>query len=251
MELSEEARKNRAHWDKESDAYEAQHAAQLARTPMGWGTWSIPEEQLRVLGEVRNKDVLEFGCGAARWSIALAREGARVTGLDNSARQLEHAREQMRTANVDFPLLHASAEHVPLPDAIFDIIFCDHGAMTFADPYKAIPEAARLLRPGGKFAFSHETPLHFTCWNQAEDRVDTCLHAHYFEQRSSDDGSSVVFMLPYGEWIRLFVENRFTVERLIELRPPEGATTSYTEFASYEWARTWPAEQIWVLRLSP
>jgi ubiquinone/menaquinone biosynthesis C-methylase UbiE len=159
--LTEHARRNRVYWDAESDEYEAQHSAQLEREPRSWGVWSIPESELNVLGDVRDKDVLEFGCGAARWSIALSRLGARCVGLDNSARQLEHARRLMADAGIDFPLVHASAESAPLPDASFDIVFCDHGAMSFADPHRTVPEAARLLRPGGLLAFSAETPLHF------------------------------------------------------------------------------------------
>ena len=121
--------------------------------------WQLPESELQILGDVAGKDVLEYGCGAAQWSILLARRGARLVGLDNSARQLEHARELMAEAGVDFPLVHAGAEQVPLADATFDVVFCDHGAMTFADPYLTVPEVARLLRPGGLFAFSHSTPL--------------------------------------------------------------------------------------------
>ena len=111
---------------------------------MAWGVWQIPEAELRVLGDVRDRDILEFGCGAAQWSIALAQAGARPVGLDLSERQLEHARTLMARAGVDFPLVHASAEAVPLPDASFDIVFCDHGAMTFADP-----RTGRCPRPRG------------------------------------------------------------------------------------------------------
>src|ERR1700728_2209795 len=139
---------------------------------MAWGCWSVPESQLHVLGNVSGKDVLELGCGAARWAIALAKRGARVVGLDVSARQLEHARRNMRDACVDFPLVHASAEAVPLADASFDIVFCDHGAMTFCDPSRTVPEAARLLRRGGLLAFSAATPILNLCWNDSEDRVD-------------------------------------------------------------------------------
>ena len=101
---------------------------------MAWGTSQIPEVELHILGEVEGRDILEFGCGAAQWSIALAQHGARPVGLDLSERQLEHARRLMAEAGVSFPLIHGSAEAVPLPDASFDIVFCDHGAMTFADP---------------------------------------------------------------------------------------------------------------------
>jgi SAM-dependent methyltransferase len=209
--------------------------------------WSIPESELHVLGDVRDKDVLELGCGGAQWSIALTKLGARSVGLDNSARQLEHARRLMAGAGVEFPLVHASAESVPLADARFDIVFCDHGAMTFADPERTVPEAARLLRAGGLFAFSAHTPLHFICWDELEDRIGDRLRANYFES-TSDDGEAVAFSRPFGEWIRLFRRHGFAIEDLIELRPPEGATSTYTDYVTYDWARAWPAEQIWRLR---
>ena len=98
------------------------HAAALAGThAMAWGLFRIPEDELQVLGEVAGKDILEFGCGAARWSIALAQAGARPVGLDLSPRQLQHARRLLQEAGVDFPLIEASAEDVPLPDGSFDL----------------------------------------------------------------------------------------------------------------------------------
>lgn len=215
---------------------------------MGWGTYSIPEARLGVLGDVRGKDILEFGCGGAQWAISLTLAGARCTALDVSERQLEHARRNMEQATVDFPLVRASAESVPLPDASFDIVFCDHGAMTFADPFKTVPEASRLLRRGGTFAFSAGTPLHFICWDDTSHSVSATLQTEYFGHRCSDDGQSVIFSLEYGEWIRLFRRNGLSIEDLIELRPDEGAGTTYTDFAAPEWARRWPAEHIWRLR---
>lgn len=212
---------------------------------MAWGTWSIPESELHILGDVRGKDVLELGCGGAQWSIALAKLGARCVALDNSERQLEHAQQAVKQANAGVTLLHANAESVPLADASFDIVFCDHGAMVFTDPQRSVPEVARLLRTGGLFAFSIETPLHFICWDD-NDKLHSSLQQNYFEMRSLtvEDGS-VCFNLPYGEWIRLFRSNGFVIEDLIELRPPEGAQSTYEEFAPYEWARKWPADQIW------
>ena len=131
--------RNRASWDAYSDEYQANTAASWPTAAAGLGYLADPESELRILGDVAGKDILEFGCGAAQWSIALAQAGARPVGLDLSARQLEHARRLMAEAGVDFPLIHGSAEAVPLPDASFDIVFCDHGAMTFADPYRTVP----------------------------------------------------------------------------------------------------------------
>jgi SAM-dependent methyltransferase len=249
MTTFEHAQKNRAHWDAQSDTYQARHGAQLARHPMAWGVWSISEDELHVLDDVAGKDVLEFGCGGAQWSIALTKRGARCVGLDNSERQLAYARRNMQDAGVEFPLVHAAAENVPLPDDSFDVVFCDHGAMTFADPYSTVPEVARLLRPGGLLAFSHETPLHFICWDSSADAISSTLQTNYFEHHASDDGASVCFSLPHGEWIRLFRRHGFIIEDLIELRPPEGAQSTYNEFVTYEWAGNWPAEQIWRVRL--
>lgn len=212
------------------------------------GTAQIPEEDLRVLGDVEGKDILEFGCGAAQWSIALAQRGARPVGLDFSGRQLEHARRLMAEAGVDFPLVQASAEAVPLPDASFDIVFCDHGAMTFADPYRTVPEAARLLRPGGLFAFNHGSPIETICWPLDADEVGDRLALDYFGMHAIDDGENISFQLPYGEWIRLFRANGLSVEDLIEPRPGPEATSTYRSTEQLAWARRWPSECIWRLR---
>lgn len=246
--LNDHVAANRAHWDRKSDEYQAAHGGQLAANPMAWGVWSNPEDELHVLGDVAGKDVLEFGCGAAQWSIALTKRGARCVGLDNSEGQLAHARRNQHAVGIEFPLVHASAESVPLPGGSFDIVFCDHGAMSFCDPLRTVPEAARLLRPGGLLAFSASTPVHFICWDKESDAVGTTLQANYFEDRRDDDGSSVVFSLPYGEWIKLFRDNGFQIESLVELRAPKDAATSYTDFVTYDWASRWPAEQIWRVR---
>jgi SAM-dependent methyltransferase len=247
--LTEHAARNREMWDGYSDEYQAKHGDELAASGgLAWGTTQIPEADLQVLGEVAGRDILELGCGAAQWSIALAKRGARPVGLDLSDRQLAHARRLMADAGVDFPLIHASAEQVPLPDAGFDIVFCDHGAMTFADPYRTVPEVARLLRPGGLFAFNHHSPIESICWPLGAEEVGDRLALDYFGLHQVEDSEDVWFQLPYGEWIRLFRANGFIVEDLIEPRPAADATSSYRSPSELAWARRWPAEEIWRLR---
>ena len=248
VSLSRHAAKNRAFWERQSDAYQKRHAAQLAENAgLAWGVWQIPEAELRVLGDVAGKDVLELGCGAGQWSISIAKLGARPVGLDLSSRQLEHARRAMAAAGVEFPLVEASAEDVPLADAGFDIVFCDHGAFNFADPRRLVPQCARLLRPEGLLAFSMVTPVLDIFWDNEREAVGDRPRNDYFEHRGFEEEEGVDFQLPYGEWIRLFRASGFVVEDLVELRPPPDASTSY-DLVPLDWARRLPAEHIWKAR---
>ncbi len=247
-ELSDESRVNQAAWDEAADDYQVRHSALLSVPELSWGVWGIPETRLNVLGDVTGKDILELGAGAAQWSILLARQGARPVALDISERQLVHARKLMRDAGVEFPLVHASSESVPLPDRRFDIVFTDHGGMTYGNPERTVPEAARLLRPGGLFAFLVASPLLTVCYDAERQEVRSELQRNYFELGRWEDDGLVAYQLPYGEWIRIFRKHGFVVEDLIELRPDPAAATSYNNFVSHDWARRWPAECLWKLR---
>jgi SAM-dependent methyltransferase len=248
--VSNESLRNRAYWDRTSDEYQERHGAFIGRPEPRWGIWQIPESELKVLGDVAGLDVLELGCGAAQWSILLARQGARVVGLDNSERQLEHARKAMGEAGLDFPLVHASAEDVPLPEGSFDVVFSDYGAMSWADPYRTVPEVARLLRPDGLLAFSTTSPFASVCLSGADgDLIDATLKRDYFGlHRDQNDDEAVYYALSYGAWIRLFRSNGLTVEDLIEPQPAADATSTYWEPTELEWARRWPSESIWKAR---
>ncbi|HVN60691.1 MAG TPA: class I SAM-dependent methyltransferase [Gaiellaceae bacterium] len=240
---SSDAERNRAFWDARADEYQETHREHIGRPEPRWGIWQLPERELQVLGDVAGKDVLELGCGAAQWSILLAAQGARCVGLDNSERQLAHA----RAAGAGFPLVHGSAESLPFADGSFDLVFCDHGAMSFADPRLVVPEVARVLRGGGLFAFSITSSLAWICWDDETDGVVPELRADYFGlHRHEGSHGSVSFQLPVGEWIRLFRANGLVVEDLIEPQPPGDATTTYG--FDLAWARRWPLEQIWKAR---
>jgi SAM-dependent methyltransferase len=246
---SRHERHNRAFWDDDADDYQAAHGGQLAAAPLAWGSFRRPEAELRVLGDVVHRDVLELGCGAAQWSIGLARNGARCVGLDISGAQLRHARAAIAGAGVTVPLVHASGEAPPFAAESFDVVFCDHGAMSFCDPYRTVPAVARLLRPGGLLAFLTSTPLLYLTYDAPRDRQTRELRADYDElgEMVYDDGT-IDFVLPPGAWIRLLREHGLVVEDLVELVAPPGATTTYTDYVPKRWATRWPAEQIWVAR---
>jgi SAM-dependent methyltransferase len=252
-ELTEHARANRAFWDALADKYQREHGEFIGAPDPRWGMWQLPEDELKILGDIAGRDVLELGCGGAQWSIRLSQRGARVTGLDNSAAQLEHARRNVAEAGVEVELVHASGEALPFEDATFDVVFCDYGAMLFADPYLTVPEVARVLRRGGTFAFSDLTPFNVLFYDDEheDEMADRPVRDYFGLHRIEWSDGLVEFNLPYGEWIRLFVRNGLEVLDLVEVQPPPGARTTYRTEADTAWARRWPMEHIWVTRRRP
>jgi SAM-dependent methyltransferase len=254
-EASEHVRKNREHWERESDEYQERNRAQLNRWDhLGWGVYDAPEDEIGALGDVAGLQALELGCGACQFGIKVAMRGAAVTGLDFSITQLRHAFEHFEETGVGFPVVQANGERLPFRDESFDLVFCDHGVMGFADPSLTVPEVARVLRRGGRFVFNGTTPWIWVAWGAQEEELPPTreMRSDYFGLRSLDieDPSwrTTEFQLTYGDWIRLFRANGLAIEDLIELRPNENASTTYDDYAPLEWARAFPAEHIWQVR---
>ena len=240
--------KNREFWNSTSDAYQARHGAALTERAMAWGVWRVLESELGVLGPVEGRAVLELGCGAAQWTLALLRVGARAVGLDLSEEQLAHARNLSQCVDTCAPLVQGNAAQLPFRDAVFDVVFCDHGAMVFAPPESSVAEASRVLKPAGLFAFCMSTPVRDICVDPDRGEVTSTLVANYFELSALDDGQTVEYQLPYGEWIRLFRRHGLAVEDLVEIQAPADCKTTYADFVPAGWARKWPAEHVWKLR---
>src|SRR5438270_3161926 len=192
-ELSEHVRRNRVHWDARAAEYVGPGERAWARNEPTWGIWRVPDSELRVLPEdLADKDAIELGCGTAYVSAWLARRGARVVGIDNSAAQLATARRLQREHGLELTLIHGNAERVPYPDASFDLAISEYGACLWADPYRWIPEAARLLRPGGRLVFLTNGFVLMLCAPDedgvpaGEQLVRPAFGMHRFEWSSDD-----------------------------------------------------------------
>ena len=233
-ELPEHVRRNRAEWDSWAHEYVANGEVSWALAPGDekWGIWNLPERELRFLpDDLDGKDTIELGCGTGYVSAWLARRGARPVGIDNSERQLATARRLQREHGLDFPLIHGNAEHVPFPDESFDLVISEYGASIWADPDRWVPEAARVLRGGGRLIFLVNGLLLMLAMpdeeRPASNELLRPLRALRRLEWSEDD--SVNFHLSHGDWIDLLRGNGLTVERLAELYPPDGATTTEPE----------------------
>lgn len=250
-ELPDHVRRNRQAWDRFAPEYAESGRRSWGQAEPTWGIWAVPESALRVLPDsLQGRDAIELGCGTAYVSAWLARRGARPVGIDNSESQLATARRFQGEFGIEFPLIHGNAETVPLPCKSFDLAISEYGASIWCDPYKWIPEAARLLRPGGELVFLCNSAL-LMLFVPDEDGVaagEQLLRSYFGMHRFEWPGDeSVEFHLGHGEMIQLLRDCGFDVEQLIEIRPPEGSTTRYP-FVTLEWARRWPCEEIWKAR---
>jgi SAM-dependent methyltransferase len=246
MGWSEDAARNRELWTKANADYTDRKALSSWEREPSWGIWKIPDAELGVLGDVAGLDVVELGCGTAYVSAWLARGGARPIGVDVTPAQLETARRCMRETGLEFPLVEADAGATGLPDSSADLVVSEYGASIWVDPYRWVPEAARLLRPSGRLVFMCSSTLAILCSPDEDDKVvETLQRPQKGMDRFEWDG--VEFHLSHGERIDLLRANGFELERLIELYAPEGASDhEYYDFVSVEWAKRWPAEEIWI-----
>lgn len=231
-------------------ARQAEYGAAMWAGEPNWGDWSVPEAELRLLPDVAGLDTIELGCGTAYFSGWLARAGARPVALDASARQLDLARDLQARHGVEFPLVLADAEQVPYPDASFDLALSEYGASSWCDPERWVPEAARLLRPGGLLVFLAVSPILTLCSSPdgSAPAGDRLLRPYFgLHEVETPAFGTTEFQLPYGQWVRVLRAAGLAVERLEEIRAPAGATTPWP-FVDAAWAHRWPSECVWVSR---
>ena len=250
MSSSDYVRQNVAHWTQANAEYTDAAAAEAwASDEIIWGIFGATESELNVLGDIRGLDIVELGCGTAYFSAWLAKRGARVVGVDPTPAQLETARRMQRETGIEFPLIEAPGEDVPLPDESFDIVHSEYGASIWADPFRWIPEAARLARPGGRLIFLRNSTIQLLCMTLEGIGEQLVRPQRGLYRLEWPDTGEVEFHLPTGEQLDLLRANGFELERLIELFAPEDAEThSYYVHVTAAWAKQWPHEEVWVAR---
>jgi SAM-dependent methyltransferase len=253
-ELAEHVAQNRRHWDGMAHEWVA-NGERGWRSEPTWGMWDIPEADVRMLpDDMTGLDAIELGCGTGYVSAWMARRGARVVSIDNSERQLATARRLADEHGIDLTLVHGDAERVPYPDASFDVAISEYGAAIWCDPHVWVPEAHRLLRPGGSLLMLGTAPLAMVC--SPVDGTLPCterLERDYFTLHrldwtdAVDEPGGIEFNLPVSGWFRLFRDTGFDVVDYLELRAPApGPEVNY--FATADWAHRFPSEQVWKVR---
>jgi SAM-dependent methyltransferase len=250
-ELPDSVARNIAAWTKSNSDYTDRSAADAwGSEQVTWGVFGVPESSIGAIGEVTGLDVVELGCGTAYFSAWLARQGARPVGVDPTPAQLATARRMQVETGIEFPLVEAAAEAVPLPDASFDLAVSEYGASLWAVPERWLAEAARLLRSSGRLVFLTNSPLLLLCEPDGGVAEERLLRPQFGMYRIEWPGELGVEYHPtHGDWIRLLRDAGFEVEALHELQAPEeGVTHTHYDYVTAEWGRSWPADDVWVAR---
>jgi SAM-dependent methyltransferase len=236
---------NRALWTLLNHRYTADAArAMWQRDGIRWGLFGVPD---RWLPPVAGRAVVELGAGTAFFSAAVARAGGQPIAIDLNEDQLATARRCQRETGMHFPLIQADAQAVPLADGCADVVVSEHGASVWCDPWQWLPEAARLLRPGGQLVFLVNSVLSTLCVPESGPASPALQRDQADLGRMVFDG--VEYHPSHGQWIAALTASGFAVEALHELTAPADATDhDFYEIAEVHWAQRWPAEDLWLAR---
>lgn len=238
----ETARANRSWWDANADDYQAEHGEYLGDARFLWCPEGVYEDEAGLLGVVSGRDVLEVGCGAAQCARWLVGQGARVVAFDLSARQLQHARRiDEQSGRPALRLVQADATALPFADASFDVVCSAFGAVPFvSDSELLMREVARVLRPGGRWAFSVPHPLRWALPDLPDEEGLVVRHSYfdrrpYVEQDEDGEATYVEHHRTMGDRIRELTAAGLAVRDLVE---PE-----YPEELGDRWGGGWSAQR--------
>jgi SAM-dependent methyltransferase len=242
---------SRRWWDRDADAYQAEHGAFLGDVDFVWCPEGLREADARLLGDLRGRRVLEVGCGAAAAARWLATEGARPVAVDLSAGMLRHAARGAETSGVRVPLVQADALALPFPDANFDVAFTAFGAVPFvADSAAVMREVFRVLRPGSRWVFSVTHPMRWIFLDDPSEAGLLAVHS-YFDRRPyvEQDADGVPTYLEQhrtlGDRIREIVGAGFVLRDVVEPEWPDGHEVIWGQWSPLR-GRLFPGTAIFV-----
>lgn len=242
---------NREYWNGQAPDYAER---QQWNPDVDWGVLQISDADAgNIFPDVDGLDVVEIGCGTGYVSYWAQLRGARLTiGLDNSPAQLATAVERSTSHDISLPLVMGDGHQLPFADDSFDVAINEYGAAIWCDPRIWIPEAARILRPGGRIWFLGNSVQFMLCAPEWEDELagPQMLRPQRDMHRFAwVDTDNIEFHVSHGEMIQILTSAGFVIEALHELYAPADAKASEYGLADGTWASRWPIEEVWVARL--
>ncbi len=206
-------------WDETSEYF--QKDFKLHTKAAQYGPHTPNEDDLKLLGKVKGKKILEIGCGGGQCSIAFAKGGAICTGIDISKEQLKYAKNLAKEEKVKVKFIKCNFQNLKrFKSNSFDIAFSAWAFQYSPDLKRLFKETHRILKKNGLFVFSLNHPFRGT--------IDTKTHkvtkSYYKTGKNVEievwpDGSKhkfVNYKRKVSDIFNTLVETGFVVEKILE-----------------------------------
>ncbi len=146
-------------WNQSSKDF--QKTAKMKLSDIHWGVHAPYEKELKLLGKIKGKKVIEVGCGGGQNSIALAKKGAKVTGIDLSKEQLKFAENLAKKERVKVNFIKGDFQKLSkyVKKESFDIALSSWAFQYSPDLNKLFKEVYKVLKKNGKFVFAMPHPF--------------------------------------------------------------------------------------------
>ncbi|MFB4211486.1 class I SAM-dependent methyltransferase [Shouchella sp. JSM 1781072] len=222
-------------WNHFADTYAAQHTEQgdLHKEVF------LNPTLLSLMGTVKNKHVLDAGCGEGYLSRILANSEAHVTAVDYSSRMIEIAKGRT-PQHLSIEYKHGNCEDLDfLGDERFDLIISNMVIQDLPNFEKAFQEMYRLLVDGGCFIFSILHPCFITPesgWEKTTDgeklhwNVDHYFYEGAYEQRLGETERMLLFHRTLTTYLNTLIKTGFVLDCIEEPKPSKEMLKKYPSF---------------------
>jgi SAM-dependent methyltransferase len=215
-------------WDRHSAAY--QDAAKLSTSVAHYGPDIPTEADLRLLGDLKGKKVLELGCGGAQCSIAFAKQGAIAIGVDFSSAQLAHARRLCEAEEIRLELRQGDLADLAFLQAdSIDLVFSAYAFGYVEDLNRVFRQAHRVLKVGAPLVFSLTHPAYDIVDEEAEPPL--LIRRSYFDRAPIDfEWDGIPFTAYHHTISELYmglVRASYRVDLILEPEPIERGRRSH------------------------
>lgn len=200
---------------------------------------------MEILGEAKNKKILDLACGQGYFSKILADEGAKVTGVDISEKLIEIAKQKYNKSNLNF-LIRDGSNLEGIENDSFDIVIINMALHDIRHPAETLEELTRVIKTSGRLIFSIPHPWTHTGKGVKEGRNYYLRLENYKKQMEIPNKlygkeGIVSFHRPLEYYINLLTKHKFEITHFREVCKERGSGTRTEDPDYIDFKREFPS----------